>query len=161
MAFAPEFTPTSRPPKGDNNGLYLIVLLIILAVVAAVTYFIFQSLQPKEFTSRSQPMETEKKEVFTPQIPEPVVETKPRTPTVMEETPKPEIEPEPEPAALQYVNYTVRKNDMLTLIAKERYGTRYYWPLIYLKNERLLADQDGLHGVNQVGRHALGDSRQL
>jgi len=140
MAFSPEYTPASRQPKKDKSGFYFTILMIILAVIGVITYLIFQSLQPKEIIPKPQPVKTEPKEAYTPPPPEPepVVETKPELPAIVEEIP----EPQPEP--LHYIDYKVRKNDMLTLIAKKRYGTRYYWPLIYQKNERLLADQDGL-----------------
>ena len=143
MALTSQQSSGPRPPHSDNSGLYILVTVIVIAAIAAISYFLFQGVQPKKFTPPPQVVETEKEEAYTPPPPppEPVVETKPEMPVVAEEPPKPEL--------LHYVDYTVRKDDMLTLISKERYGTRYYWPLIYLKNADKLADQDGL----QPGMH--------
>lgn len=131
----------SRPPQNDKTGLYIIAIVIVIAAVAAVSYLVFNGTQPKKFTPPPQPVASEPAEAYTPPPrpePEPVMQAEP------EPTPPPLMEEPTQPEPLSYVDYTVRQDDMLTLISKERYGTRYYWPLIYLRNMDLLADQDGL-----------------
>ncbi len=130
-----------RNQKPDHSGLYIIATVIVIAAVAAVSYFLFQGVQPKKFTPPSQVSEPEQAEAYTPP-PEPVYEPEPVA--APEPEPAPVVESAAQPEPIRYVDYTVRRDDMLTLISRNRYGTRYYWPLIYLHNMDLLSDQDGL-----------------
>lgn len=139
MALASDQTP--RPPQQDKSSLYIIAIVIVIAAVAAVSYFIFNGTQPKKFTPPPQAVESEPVPSYTPP-PEP--EPEPEPVTVPEPTPEPVAAPEPETTPLHYVDYRVRQDDMLTLISRNRYGTRYYWPLIYMRNMDVLSDQDGL-----------------
>jgi len=102
-----------------------------------VIYFLFQSTTPQKKVIEPKPVETTQADNYAPPpMPEPMAEVpQPKVP-VMAEKPAPQIHP------LRYVDYVVRKDDMLSLISKERYGTRYYWPLIYLHNKHRLHDQD-------------------
>jgi hypothetical protein len=100
-----------------------------------LTYFLLSISQPPK---KSTPVQEAPRTTVSKPTP-PVVAVKPTpAPIVAMPEAKPAFEP------MRYVSYEVGRNDMLSSISKNHYGTRYYWPLIYAKNETLLRDQDAL-----------------
>lgn len=136
MALASEHTSSPTPPHRDNSGLYIIATVVVLALIGAVIYFLFQNITPPKKVIPSKPVESPQAETYAPPQPEPMAAAPEPPKPVTAEKSAPKMQP------LRYVDYVVRKDDMLSLISKERYGTRYYWPAIYLHNKHRLHDQD-------------------
>lgn len=147
-------SPLDKKPEG--SGTYLLIAFIALLIVGVVSYLLFFQIQtpPKRMqVEQHKPVEpTPPVETYTPApepesvVKEPVVaqSVAPMEEPVPVAPPVPVAEPVKKPKPLTYVRYVVKKHDMLTSISKKRYGTRFYWPLIFNKNIKLLKDQDYL-----------------
>lgn len=132
----------------SGSGIYITVAVIALIIVGVVSYLLFfQIVPPKQIVSYEQTEPVEPAPPVERYEPEPVVT---QQAPVAEETPLPPQAPAPvtktakQSAPIVYIPYTVKQGDMLTSISKKRYGTRFYWPLIYTKNKKALKDQDAL-----------------